>query len=126
MGRRKVHDVVGRLATRKAQIAGVLVAVGVVAVCAAICAAVVHAACFHPPPPVTRPEPGTPRGEYCRAVLPWKPWVSFTLGPVALMAVGGSLGRRRAWVLAMMTLLICGVLIANASVADSLEFAYTI
>lgn len=117
---------VDRLATREAQIAGVLVAVGVVAVCAAICAAVVHAACFHPPPPVTRPEPGTPRGEYCEAVVRWKPWVSLTLGPVALMVVAGSLGRRRAWVLAIMALVICGVLIANATVVDSLEFAHTI
>jgi hypothetical protein len=43
-------------------------------------AAAVHTGCFHPPPPVTRPDPGTARGQYCRIIVPTHPWLSVIVG----------------------------------------------
>jgi hypothetical protein len=97
-----------------------------VAVVALACAAGVHQACFHPPPPVDRPDPGTPRGEYCAAVLPWHPWLSLTLGPCLLViALWMALPRRRVLVVGL-AVAVCVALIANAAVVNSLESALTI
>ena len=97
-----------------------------VALIAGICAYGVHQGCFHPGPPVSRPGAGTPRGEYCSFVNPKAPWISLTLGPTILMALVGVGLRKHLRLLAAAALLIGLLLIANAAVANSLDFSTTI
>ncbi len=98
-----------------------------VALIATACAAGVHTACFHPPPPVARPDPGTPRGEYCAVLVPWHPWVSLTVGPCLLVILPWVLlaPRRRVGVVILAALL-CAALIANALIVNNLTSAATI
>jgi hypothetical protein len=105
-----------------------LVAVGalVVAVAAVAAAAGVHHACFDPPPPVIRPDPGTPRGEYCSAVLSAKPWITLTVGPTLLVLVASMAVRRRPWAIVAVATILATVLIADAIVANQLAAAQTI
>jgi hypothetical protein len=79
----------------------------------------VHSACFNPPPPGLVTGPGTPRGEYCSAVVGAKPWILLTIVPCALVAVAARLVRRPGLVL-MLAIAICVVLIANVLVANDL------
>ncbi len=104
----------------------VLVPVLIVAAVATLAAALEHEACFHPGPPVTRPEPSTARGEYCDAVNSATPWLSLTLGPVLLIAALAYLARRSPTVVAALTLAVCVLLLANAAVANSLAYSLTI
>jgi hypothetical protein len=105
---------------------GLLAVIGGVAIVAVASAAALHQACFHPPPPVDRPDPGTPRGEYCAAILPWHPWVSLTVGPCVLLAALRLALPRRRTVTVGFALLLCVVLIANAAIVNSLQSAFTI
>jgi hypothetical protein len=104
-------------------ICAIALGVAFVAVC---CAVAVHTGCFHTPPPVERPEAGTPRAAYCDVLIPAKPWVSLTVGPTALVLAAGMLTRRRLWVLLCLSIVVCGLLVANAIIVNNLEFALTI
>jgi hypothetical protein len=104
---------------------GVLAVVGVAGV-AGLCAIATHQGCFHPGPPVSRPEPGTPRGEYCDALNAAYPWLSLTIVPGALMALAACGARKWPRVVAGIALFICLLLIANAAVANSLSYSLTI
>lgn len=97
-----------------------------VAVVATSCAAAVHVACFHPPPPVSRPETGTPRGEYCAVLVPWHPWVSLTVGPCVLVVVAWLLAPRWRLGVVVLAALLCAALIANAVIVNNLTWALTI
>jgi hypothetical protein len=101
----------------------IVLAVAFVSVC---CALAVHNGCFHTPPPVSRPDPGTPRASYCNALIPTQPWVSLTVGPCLLVTLVAWLSRRRLWLTAGFALLICALAIANAVVLNSLTWALTI
>jgi hypothetical protein len=85
----------------------------------------VHSACFNPPPPVSVPSPGTPRAEYCSAVIGAKPWILLTILPCALVAVAARLVRRPGLTFAL-AIVICAVLIANVIVANDLGASTTI
>jgi hypothetical protein len=102
---------------------GVLVLTALVA---ALGAAYVHHACFDPGPPVSRPDPGTSRGEYCSAIAPYRPWTSLIVAPVLVVAGVWLVSRRRAAVVWAFAVLLGTVLLVNAGVANSLEFALTI
>ena len=97
-----------------------------IALIAGICAYAVHVACFEPPPPIVRPDPGTPRGEYCAFVDPKAPWVSLTLGPTLLMTLVGLVLRKHRRLLISATLLLALALVANAVVSNNLTSALTI
>jgi hypothetical protein len=97
-----------------------------VAATAAACAAGVHNGCFHPPPPVGRPDPSTPRGEYCRVVLSTKPWVLLIVGPSLLVLLAAAAARRNAFLVVSFAIVLCLILVANAIVANSLTSALTI
>jgi len=55
-----------------------------------------------------------------------RPWLSLTLVPVVVTAFLAFLGRRRPHVVAVVTLLMCLLVIANAGVANSLTYSLTI
>jgi hypothetical protein len=95
--------------------------VAVVAVVAVICAAVVHHACFDATSAIAAPSSGTPRGEYCAAVEPWRPWISFTIGPTVVAALIAWFGRRRQLIVMPILLVVCAILVADALVASSLR-----
>jgi hypothetical protein len=97
-------------------------AVAFVALVAGICAAYTHAGCFHPPPPVTRPVPSTPRAEYCDVVNSVSPWFSLTAIPVLVTAGLAFLMRHRPRVVAAIALVVSVLLITNAGVANSLTY----
>jgi hypothetical protein len=102
-----------------------LLIVGVAAVAVA-CAAAIHNGCFHPPPPVTRPDPGTPRGEYCKVVVFGKSWALLVLGPCSLVLLAAAVFRRASWLVVSFALVVCLILLANAVAANSLTSALTI
>lgn len=105
----------------------VVIPVALVAVVALLTATLEHQACFHPGPPVKRPEATTPRGEYCSALNSAAPWFTLTVVPVAVMAALAFAARRRSpWLVATLTLIICAALVANAVVANSLTYSLTI
>jgi hypothetical protein len=97
-----------------------------VAVLAVICAAAVHNGCFHPPPPVSRPDPGTPRGEYCATLEPARPWISLTVGPCALVLLAGVAGQPWRSPAVFVAGALCMAMVANAIVVNSLVSALTI
>ena len=97
----------------------VVVAVG------ALCATAVHHGCFHAPPPVTVPDPGTARHSYCSAVHAAKPWIVITLIPVIVIVLAGFVAKTRR-ALVICTLVVCAILLANAIAANSLNAALTI
>jgi hypothetical protein len=99
-----------------------VILVALVALC---CAWAVHEACFHPPPPVTRPDGGTPRGGYCDAINATRPWLSLTLGPTLVMALIALSARRLPWLVLAVAVIICVAMITNAIVAHNLVSALT-
>jgi hypothetical protein len=101
------------------------VTVGVVFVAVA-CALLAHHSCTHAPPPVERPEPGTPRANYCGVVDRGVPWLA-GLATLALTAPVLLLVRRRgAATVAVVAVLLCTACLVLAVVAGALESAYTI
>jgi hypothetical protein len=104
---------------------GVVLPLLLVALVGVLCALGVHSACFNPPPPVSVPDPGTPRAEYCSAVIGAKPWILLTIVPCALVAVAARVVRRPGLIFAL-AIAICVVLIANVIVANDLGASMTI
>jgi hypothetical protein len=102
-----------------------LLAAGATAAVGGVCALAVHHGCFHPPPPVELPDPGTPRAHYCDAVVASRPWILLTIAPTAVTALAGMLLPWRSALL-LIALAVCTVLVANAIVANSLTSALTI
>lgn len=100
---------------------GWAITVVLVAAAAVVCAALIHATCFDPTPPLLRPEAGSPAAHYCSTVNPWKPWLSFTLVPTAIMVVVGWPLRRHALLVVLLALIIVGVIAANVAYANSLH-----
>jgi hypothetical protein len=75
----------------------VVLALGVVGV-AVVCAWATHYSCGHPPPPVLRPDPGTPRAGFCGAVDVGVPWVAALIaGGVAAVGLWATRGRDQRW-----------------------------
>lgn len=101
-------------------------AIVLIAIVSVAAAAGVHHACFHPPPPVTLPDPGTARGKYCSAVLPTHPWLSLTLAPTLLAGLLSWPLRRHFWLLGALVLLIGTAVVVNAVIANGLNAAQTI
>jgi hypothetical protein len=115
--------VVEKIGVEGRELGRILLACAVVAIVAVACAAAVHNACFSPPVPFSTPDPGTPRGNYCDAVNPTQPWLSLTLLPVAVSLVVAFIFRRHWRVLMLVTVAIAGLLVANALVANNLDYA---
>jgi hypothetical protein len=111
---------------RKVDPAALILLIAVVALVGAISAAASHNACFHPPPPVTRPDPGTPRGEYCGVLTPLHPWLALTIAPALLVAVLWLAAGRRLVPVVTLTLVLCVGLAANAIIVNNLTSALTI
>ena len=83
-----------------------------VAVTGALSAAAVHHGCFHSPPPVSVPDPGTARARYCSAVIPEQPWIMMVLLPFAAIVVGAlTVCTQRA--LGLCALILCLILIVK-------------
>jgi hypothetical protein len=101
-----------------ARLVGLTVAVAIVALSAA---AAVHQGCFEATP-FAPPVPGTPRAGYCDAINATHPWLSLTIVPALAMLGGGFLLRRRVWWLYLLAALLCAAMLANALVANSLEY----
>ena len=99
---------------------GVVFPLLLVALVGVLSALGVHSACFNPSEVVSVPDPGTPRAEYCSAVIGAKPWILLTILPCALVVVAARLVRRPGLILAL-AIAICGVLLANVLVANNLE-----
>ena len=100
-----------------------LVLVGCVGV---VCALAVHSACVDPGPPVSRPDPGTPRADYCAtADTPAARIATIAIALVAT-ALGAVVSRRRPWWTLWVAAVATLALMANAVVASSLSLAYTI
>jgi hypothetical protein len=91
-----------------------------------VCAAAVHNGCFHPPPPVTRPDPATARGRFCAIVVPSHPWFSLTLGPTLVIVLIWLIARRRASVIAVGSLVLFLLLLTSAILANVLTFSATV
>ena len=101
-------------------------AVGTVVAAAIACALLVHHSCLHPPPPVIRPDPGTPRADYCAVVDHGTPWLAALLALViAVPAV--SAVRRQGWAaVATVTALLWLVCLVVGVTAGALTSARTI
>ena len=65
-------------------------------------------------------------GGYCDAINATRPWLSLTFGPTLVMTLVALWARRLPWLVVGFALLMCGALIANATVANSLVSALTI
>lgn len=100
--------------------------VAFIAVWSVLCAALVHHACFDISPPFSQPIPGTARAEYCDSVNSVVPWVTLTLGPTALMGVIGWTCRRRPRVVVAVLFALSLLLIANATVVNTLTYSLTL
>jgi hypothetical protein len=101
------------------------VTLGVVLV-AVPCALLAHHSCIHAPPPVERPEPGTPRANYCGVVDRGVPWLA-GLATLALTVPVLLLVRRcSAATVTAAAMLLCLACLALVVVAGALESAYTI
>jgi hypothetical protein len=99
--------------------------IGAVAGVGTLCALAVHHGCFNTAPPVSVPDPGTPRAHYCSLVHAQESWIAMVLIPVVLAGVVGAIkGAGR--LLAVLTFAVCVVLLANAILASSLTSALTI
>jgi hypothetical protein len=96
-----------------------------VAALSLICALIVHHSCIDPPPPVIRPDPGTPLADYCSAADTAHPWL-LALFPPVLAAFGIVLVRRRKRWTVWICLAIATAAVTNAIVASQLTSAYTI
>jgi hypothetical protein len=85
----------------------------------------IHSACVDPGPPVVRPEPGTPRADYCSVADSVRPWIVGVL--VAFLAAGGTalVGRRRFPSVAIAVALVLAVVVSFL-LTESLDYAYTI
>jgi hypothetical protein len=91
-----------------------------------LCIVVAHSGCVNPGPPVTRPDPGTPRAGYCETVDTGTVRAALVLLAVALVPVAALAARRRpGWTLAVAAIVTLSLL-ADAVVATTLEFAHTI
>jgi hypothetical protein len=104
------------------RLVGLTLAVVIVALSAA---AAVHQGCFEATP-FEPPIGGTPRAGYCDAINPTHPWLSLTIVPALAMLGGGFLLRRRAWAVYLLAALLCAAVIANALVANKLEYSVNI
>jgi hypothetical protein len=91
-----------------------------------LCAAVVHSGCVNPGPPVSRPDPGTPRAGYCETMDDATLRAALVVVATALVVFAGVVARRRPLWPLLATALVILALLANAVVAKSLTFAYTI
>jgi hypothetical protein len=107
---------------RVVNVTGPLLLVGVFG---GYCSVLVHDACFHPPPPVSLPEPGTPRNHYCSAVVPEKPWILMVIAPCAIVLLTGLVVPRKG-VAFIVAVVLCVVLVANAIVANDLTSATSV
>ena len=91
-----------------------------------LCAAVVHSGCVNPGPPVNRPDPGTPRAGYCGTMDDPTLRAALVVLATVVVVVAAAVARRRPWWTLGVAALVTLGLIANAIVASSLTFAYTI
>jgi hypothetical protein len=103
-----------------------LILVVLVACVGVVCALAVHHGCGDPGPPVGRPDPGTPRAQYCGTMdRPGWRLAVVVLAAAAVIGAAVIARRRRLWTI-VATTVIAIVLVANAIVATSLTFALTI
>lgn len=84
-----------------------------------------HHSCVHPPPPVSVPDPGTPRAEFCEAADTAVPWLQVSLSVFAYALVVVTSRMRPTWSFAA-AILVCGVNVLLALLAGSLDAARTI
>ena len=91
-----------------------------------LCAAVVHSGCVNPGPPVSHPDAGTPRAGYCGTMDGRTLRAAVVVLAVVLVGLTGVAARRRPLWPLLATALVILALLADAVVATSLTFAYTI
>ena len=96
-----------------------------VALVAAGNAALVHHGCFDIAT-AGRPDRGTPRGQYCRAAVSLKPWVSFIVVPVIAAILIALATRPKLRLLGVFTVAACCVMVANAIAVNVLPYSLTI
>ncbi len=93
---------------------------------AVVCALAAHHGCTDPGPPVRHPDPGTPRADYCGAIDDGASPALIVLAAVGIVALAGIALRRRPWWAALIAGLVLLAVAADAVLASSLTFAYTI
>lgn len=88
----------------------------------------VHHGCVNPGIQFNGVEPGTSRAGYCAATDGQAPWLPSMAMPVATLVVWFAMpfGRRRPMSGWLLVLAWIAVIIANATIANSLQFSYTI
>lgn len=86
----------------------------------------VHQACYHPPPPVDLPLPGTPRARYCGRVESLHLWPFLTGVPIVLTCLALLASWRHVRVAFVLTALIATAVLVNAFVVHELEWSTTL
>lgn len=100
----------------------VVLPVGLIAIWAVFCAALVHHGCFEIDDSVSQPVPTTPRADYCGSIDAVDPWLWLTLLPTVFMATLAWLNRKRWRLVALFAFMLALALIANAVLANSLNY----
>lgn len=104
----------------------VITSVAFVALVSGLCAFFVHQGCFHPPPPVTRPDPTTARAGFCSAVQSSRPWLSLTLIPPIVVCGIAAAARGRNQIVLASVVVVCLGLVALATLANTLTSSLTV
>jgi hypothetical protein len=93
---------------------------------AAVCALGVHRECYDAAPPVSVPDPGTPRADYCSALEHVSLVPALILIPLVATGIVLVVFRRRPVVAAVLVGVIIVAILVNLEIAVSLEHSLTI
>lgn len=96
------------------------------AIIGVVCTLLVRQGCLHPGPPVTVPDPSTPRAGLCSAVNGDAPWLLVTVVPCAVVGIASILLRSYPRLMAFGVLVVWLALIAVTGLASSLSYSVTI
>jgi hypothetical protein len=97
-----------------------------VALTAGVSADLTHHACTHAPPPVQRPEAGTPRASYCDAADHGAPWLAVLVAAVVATSALALCRRRGPRAVGLVTALLVLACVGLPIVAASLDAAHTV
>jgi MYXO-CTERM domain-containing protein len=79
-----------------------------------------HDDCIHGPPPVDRPDPGTPRASFCGTTDTGQPW-GIALLFAALVIIAGAATRRRSVIVVWFSVVLAVIAVVMARLAPGLR-----